>query len=475
MRLWLFAAVAVAFLGVMPAVAEETRVRTADDFHRTIKSARPGDRIVLANGPWRDVELVADAAGSIQAPITVQAETPGQVVISGNSRLRIAGSHVVVRGLRFQNAWHKTALVEFRHDSKRLAADCRLTDCEIADCHPPDPKSEFKYLSIYGRHNVVDHCRLQGKTNGGTTLVVWLGGDGGGGHHEIRLNHFGPRPELGRNGGETIRIGDSKTAHLSGNTIVEANLFEECNGETEVISNKSCDNIYRRNMFLRCSGTLTLRHGHRCRVEQNVFHGHKARGSGGVRIIGSDHVVINNRFERLEGDDYRSALCMMNGIPDSPASGYQPVERALVAHNTFFDCKRTILIGADNDHQDQVAPSDCLIANNLLISRRGPIVDVQTSPREISWLGNLCFGDGELGVDPGRGIQRLTRHPLRHADDHWTLYAESPAVDAAVKFLRIPKQDFHGRGRDDRPDVGCDEWSAKMPSQSAVIDAGPSF
>ena len=51
-----------------------------------------GDKIVLANGQWSDVELVADATGSPDAWITVEAEEPGKVIITGNSRLRIAGS-----------------------------------------------------------------------------------------------------------------------------------------------------------------------------------------------------------------------------------------------------------------------------------------------------------------------------------------------------------------------------------------------
>lgn len=453
--------------------AIETRVGTPDEFHGAIKTARPGDRIVLVSGRWQDVELVADAAGSSELPITIQAETPGQVVISGNSRLRIAGKHVVVQGLRFRNAWHNTALIEFRKDSKSLAADCRITDCELKDCHAPDPTSEFKYLSIYGRNNVVDHCRLQGKSSRGATLVVWLAeGDG---QHIIRQNHFGPRPELGRNGGETIRIGDSGTAHLSGNTIVEENRFEECNGETEAISNKSCDNIYRKNLFLRCSGTLTLRHGHRCRVEQNLFLGQQARGSGGVRIIGSDHVVINNYFERLEGDDYRSALCIMNGIPDSPSNGYQRVERAIVAHNTFVQCKRTIVIGADNDADSQVAPKDCLFANNLFVSRRGPIVDLKTEPQGLTWLGNLRFGDGPLGIETVRGIQRAEIHPLREIGEHWMIYADSPAVDRGEHFSSAPRHDLTGRNRDGDPDVGCDEWSAPMTPRNLLSDAGPSW
>ncbi len=456
MRTQMLTPALLALATVFPASGAETMVANVDEFHQSVKAARPGDVIILANGTWRDVELVADATGTPDSPIIIRAQEPGGVTISGDSRLRISGRHIVVSGLRFHKAWHKTALIEFRKDSKKLASDCRLTDCEIIDCDPPNAKDELKYLSIYGRHNFVDHCRLQGKTSRGATLVVWL--YEGGGQHSIRRNHFGPRPLLGQNGGETIRLGDSETAHLVGNTAVEGNLFEECNGETEAVSNKSCENVYRGNVFLRCSGTLTLRHGHRCLVERNLFLGEKARGSGGVRIIGSDHTVVNNYFEALEGDDYRSALCIMNGIPDSPANGYQPVERAIVAHNAFVECKRTIVIGADNDEKTQVPPNHCLFANNVIVSRRGPMIDLWPEATNIRWLGNRCFGLGELGIEEQPGVMRLDAAPLKRGQLRWTLYDGSPLVDAGDVHSVLPKSDLAGRVRDAAPDVGCDEW-----------------
>ncbi|MEO0875758.1 MAG: chondroitinase-B domain-containing protein, partial [Bacteroidota bacterium] len=47
----------------------------------------------------------------------------------------------------------------------------------------------------------------------------------------------------------------------SGYTIVEHNLFEDCDGDPEIVSVKSCDNIIRHNTFLASYGTLSLRHG----------------------------------------------------------------------------------------------------------------------------------------------------------------------------------------------------------------------
>ena len=72
-------------------------------------------------------------------------------------------------------------------------------------------------------------------------------------------------------------------------TVVENNLFEQCNGDVEIVSNKSGENVYRHNTFVECVGALTLRHGKGCVVEGNYFLGHLAPQTGGVRIIGEDH------------------------------------------------------------------------------------------------------------------------------------------------------------------------------------------
>jgi poly(beta-D-mannuronate) lyase len=274
-------------------------------------------------------------------------------------------------------------------------------------------------------------------------------------HHRIDQNFFGPREKLGKNGGETIRIGDSDTAHLSSHTLVENNCFEACNGEAEIISNKSCDNVYRYNTFLRCSGALTLRHGNGATVEGNYFLGQKARGTGGVRIIGERHRVINNYFSDLEGDDHRAALSLMNGFKDSPANGYAPVKDAVVAFNTFVNCKETIVVGLSEEDDPDVPPTDCLIANNLIVTRRIAI-DVRTEPVNCRWRGNLIEGD--VGVS-ARGISKVADLKLRRSGDIWVPADDSPARDSAVGRPAGVSDDIRGRRRGDPADVGCEELS----------------
>lgn len=372
----------------------------------------------MANGTWSDADLLFAAAGAEQRPITLRPETPGKVIITGASQLRLAGSYLVVEGLLFRDTTLDEVVV-FRRSSKEFAHYCRLTNCAIVDCNSMGKESS-RYVSLYGTHNRVDHCYLAGKKKLGTTLVVWVGD--GPNQHVIDRNHFGHRPELKKNGGETIRVGTSDVSMTSSKTLVETNYFEECDGETEIISNKSCDNTYRGNTFVRCAGALTLRHGNRCLVEGNYFLGQHAKRTGGVRIIGEDHRVVNNYFEGLEGDDARSAISLMAGLPNSPLSGYFQVKRATVAGNTVVDCKHPLVVGVtDKDTEPDLPPTDCTITKNLLVGRGREPIEQPIEAVRTKWIDNQVMTqiDGSLPREQNgliRPIAPMKYLPLGPAD-----------------------------------------------------------
>lgn len=162
-------------------------------------------------------------------------------------------------------------LFSFKKNTKFFANNCRLTNSTIS-YFKVTPGIKDHWVDIWGKNNRVDHNNFTGKTSTGTTLVVWLkGNEHIENNHRIDNNLFGFREELGENGGETIRIGTSTNSMKSSKTIVERNVFASCNGEIEIISNKSGDNIFRDNLFVGSKGTLTLRHGNNALVERNVF------------------------------------------------------------------------------------------------------------------------------------------------------------------------------------------------------------
>ena len=190
----------------------------------------PGDTIILTNKIWHDADILFKKNGTAANPITLRAQTPGHVILSGSSRLRISGRWLVVEGLRFQNGYvTNNEVIQFRENSSSLATNCVMTNCAIVDYSPPlpaDPLTDYKWISIYGISNRLDNCYFSGKTNMGATTVVGLTGQTNEfNRNVIRRNFFGHRPVLGVNGGETIRIGVGAVSYVSSTDSGGGKLF----------------------------------------------------------------------------------------------------------------------------------------------------------------------------------------------------------------------------------------------------------
>lgn len=434
-------------------------VTNVGELNGAVDATRPGDVITMANGIWSDAFIFFETDGVEGDSIRLQAETPGEVILDGMSVLRIAGDYLVVDGLRFEGGAIPTGhVIQFRNGSNH-ANHSRLTNSTVVDYNPPSDATEYKWVSVYGRHNRVDHNFFAGKTHDGTTLVVWLDDPPNDApvHHRIDHNHFGHRPVLGKNGGETIRIGTSHRSMQDANVTVEYNLFHENDGEAEIISNKSGDNVFRYNTFLESGGALTLRHGNGALVEGNFFIGRGKRDSGGVRIIGEDHVVINNYFESLDGSSMKTALTIMNGVPNSPLNRYFQVKNAVVAFNTFVNNRYNIYLGAGADSERTLPPENVAFANNVVLSDgRKDIVRQADAPVDMTWTGNVMYG-GDLGIEDPGGIA-FVDPMLAEADDGlWRPESGSPLIDAAVEEFPAVKFDVDGQEREDVRDIGADE------------------
>ncbi len=358
---------AIAVLSIRPAPAREYRV-TLDSVAAALETARPGDRIVVEEGTYRDMELKWRGAGAEGKPVRIEAATPGGVVIGGASTLRIAGRWLEISGFDFRDGYAPSgSVIEFRC-GREVADDCRLTECVVEGYNPVRRDQAYSYVLLFGRRNRVDHCTLTGKLNLGVTLIVMLNEPRSQqNHHRIDHNWFGPRPVYGSNGAETIRVGTSQQAYTSSNTLIEENLFDRCNGEVEVVSIKSSDNVIRRNVFFESEGVLALRHGDRNTVEENLFVGHGKRNTGGIRIVNAGHKVRRNTLVGIAGGRFFSALALMNAVPNSLPNRYCLVEDVEVTDNTFIDCSN-IEFGTGKDLERTLAPERVLFARNTIVN-----------------------------------------------------------------------------------------------------------
>ena len=364
--------------------SERIMVSNTDELEEAIANAQPGAEIVMANGEWNDIQIKFMGFGTEDEPITLRAETQGQVFIQGESDLKLGGEYLVVDGLYFTNgASPSRSVIQYYVNDDTLANNSRVTNCVIKNFNKPQRNKTDLWVLFKGRNNQLDHCYLAGKSNRGPTIRVDLEGNQSiNNYHKINNNHFGPRPPKGGPGAETMQIGTSSTSMSPSYTQVYNNLFDRCSGEVEVISSKSNFNEFRNNVFYKSEGSLVTRHGNYCTIDGNYFIGDEdSPHVGGVRLIGTGHWVTNNYFYKLRGEIFRAPIAVMNGIPRSSINRYIQVTDVNVAYNTFVNCVSPwqFGIGSNVDQRDVLPPSEIrsltpvrtLVANNIIYNGQG--------------------------------------------------------------------------------------------------------
>lgn len=347
---------------------------------------QPGDKVVMKSGEWKSQLINFKAKGTAEKPITLVAETKGNVILSGNSNLKIDGEWLVVDGLSFKNGFSlKDDVVIF----SKTTSNSRLTNTSIENYNPSDKTIDYKWISLYGKNNRVDHCSISGKTHQGTTLVVWL--DNKANYHKIDHNYFGPRPDLGANGGETIRIGTSTYSMNDSYTTVEHNIFDKCNGEMEIISIKSGYNKILNNLFYECVGTVTFRHGNNSEVSNNYIIGNNVANTGGIRIIGENQKVLGNYLYKVVGTTLRAAISIMNALEKPKLNEYWQVKNALVQDNIIVSPREAFVLGSGKDVTKTLAPDGVNISNNYIINPTTLLV-AQDQPTNLTMQNNQVDG-----------------------------------------------------------------------------------
>ncbi|WP_282118092.1 chondroitinase-B domain-containing protein [Maribacter aquivivus] len=393
------------------AINNTITVNDITELNTAISEAKPGDDIVMANGDWKDVNIKFVAYGKEKSPITLRAETPGEVLITGTSDLKLAGEYLNVNGLTFTDGSSpSSAVIDFGISEDSVANHCKITNSAIIDFNKAQRNQTDLWVLFKGRHNELDHCYIAGKSNRGPTVRIDLAGNNSiKNYHKITNNYFGPRPPKGGPSAETIQLGNSFTSMAPSYTLVENNFFDHCNGEVEIISSKTNFNEFRNNVFYKSEGSLVTRHGNYCIIDGNVFIGDEnSEQIGGIRLIGTGHWVTNNYFYNLNGKTFRSPLAVMNGIPKSPLNRYLQVTDVVVANNSWVNCESPwqFGVGSNIDQKDilpkseirSATPIRTIVANNLIYNEKGdkqPIVE-HDSINGIDFKSNVINNQGVM-------------------------------------------------------------------------------
>jgi poly(beta-D-mannuronate) lyase len=367
-----------------------------DIIAKALPTATPGDVLVIADGTYRDQVLEWRGKGSAERPVLVRAATPGGVIFSGQSSLLIDGEHLIVEGLLFTDGFAPGKEAISISGSRNT-----LRHCVVASYNPPPSGSdrEDKWLALRGQDHRVEHCTFYNKTSPSVTVTVWRK-EGQLDRHTLYRNHFHTRPKGSTgNGFETIRIGTSDTTGGDSQCVIEGNRFFACDGEMEIISVKSDNNLISENSFVECAGTITLRHGDGSTISRNVIAGKLKKETGGIRVYGARHQILENVIIGTTGRA-DGAIALMCGEQNPEPSGYQPVVGAIVRGNLLVANKGPALeLAAEFDESKRpVLPRQSVVdANTLSGENQATLVSGLNRPGiGVGWTRNQIFMNNQV-------------------------------------------------------------------------------
>lgn len=456
-----------------------------------IRNANAGTTITLANGSWNNLQLVINKEGTATKPITIQAETPNQVFIEGNSNVELGGNYIIFKGFVFQNASNLvasddriTSLISLRAHGNNCN-NCTVTNIKIDHYNGTDVQKTaiFKWILVYGSFNEISYSSFIGK-NGRGSIINDNRSDNLEDYHKIHHNYFASRKAVGvvnnLNDQDAIRIGTSTTSMSDSFTEVYDNFFYDWEGEVEIISNKSGKNKYYNNTFKNYSGTLTLRHGNGCEVFDNFFLADNRIFSGGIRVIGENHKIYNNYIESINAlkpngsrTKTTGAINITNGRPNSELNGYFQVKNLIAVNNTFVNCDYGIRIGTQVNATLTLAPDNITLSNNLMLNTSRNAFEFITNPTASKYEGNITQnGSWDLinGINKNKTV---TSNLLAAGTDFYRITSKSSAIDASVGSYPFLGKDLLGGNRIAAVDAGAEEFGANgIKTPYKISDVG---
>lgn len=464
---------------LITATASSKVVDFTDSFTKVFSSLAPGSVTEFADGTYTSqggIKLVGKK-GALESPIVFRAQHRGKAIIAGGAGFIFKEcEHLVLEGFVFENdADQQCVQLENCHH-------VRVTRNAFHPIERAKPRHWEHWVTVDGAssgENRIDHNFFGRKVNRGSPVFV-RGDDVAlvcSQHDRIDHNHF--RDVVfanGENGHETIRTGgnDLGASGQSSFTLIEENLLEHCNGEDELMSLKSSDNIVRNNTVLNCRGAICMRLGNRSTASGNfIIATEEGPAFGGIKLFGFEHRVFNNYFAGLTGRRHEAPLALVPGMHETPTTENigkkyddntaTPPTRCWIAFNTWVDCSPLQMGFEKEDKKWKQLPKDCVFINNLVVRTR-------SMPTPLVTLGlvlDLNAHDNLASiVDPAPATEwsrwfRFADPLMQQVEGSsrlWRLTAQSPAIGNAAKDVTKITDDIFGHARKDLPDIGAEDF-----------------
>ncbi len=459
-------------------------IHTTEALVQVLPLLQPGDEVILASGEYSNAGvLLLESSGTPDSPIVIRADRMNGVVFTGELRMKISGSHIVLKGLRFENCrvqpsderW--TSLIVSRNETRNI----RISGCQFISCEAErreNGSTKGALLNLHGDQHRVDHnvfYDIQGVILGvrGDTDQMKKRIKG-----EVRIDHNlfrdSTRWRKEAQQGEAIFMGSGfshyRTQPLG--AVIEFNVFDQAIGDThgEIITVKASQNIIRNNVFahgpkawFEGGAHLSIRHSDETLVEQNLFYNLGC----GIWLTGRNHIIRNNIFHEIDfagmyfpsgnlkavEDDVAVIMVDHERVVMSEPDSYSFITKeygavnwaaqsCLIEQNTFSDLKKFAFYMRDNVKADRgfIPPAENRIQGNLFHVLKqiepAPLMHVD-QPELNTFQDNLFLIPEEVNLRPQGDTSRVVRPGEDSQTDMWMeleLPRGEPGYGAKIPF-----------------------------------------
>jgi hypothetical protein len=213
-----------------------------------------------------------------------------------------------------------------------------------------------------------------------------------------------------------------------------------------------------------------------------------------MRIYGTDHVIVNNYFEGLNGTKWDAPITLTQGDAIEGSSTdltkHYRAERVFIGYNTLVNNDQGIEIGFTNNNNYTKTVSEVTIANNLITSNRNSlvkIVDGKDQGSAITWSNNLMYPTGAATLISGgtsttlsNSSQVIVENPNLLFDNATSTWRTSATTALYVNTLNTVNtttttlnEEIEGKSRPSTSNPGAHHYSIEsvryMPMVAATV------
>lgn len=336
------------------------------------------DTIFISDTLVNDLRLTLSYNG--RKPLVILPSSPGGVIVSGNSSIRINESrNLILSNFYFHKSTSKTLI------NIVSSKDVTLNNNYFDSCGRSATGGSLIRIADGSSRNFVSGNTFDSSRSLGIVIMTSNESDKRNQFNRISNNIFVNVPDVNAiypnsngNGLESILIGrgipEGRWWKL--NTHIYHNLFQNIVGDgAEIISVKSSGNEIYGNTFLDNPSGLTIRYGNSNVVKDNIFIDTKS----GIRSFGRQHLIQGNIFSGGDFGVQLPAATLSSDVFLDSTNTYFQSDRVKIEGNFFVGQNRSaIVIGNSASKARSVFPNSISVSDNtaVLQSVSSKFVDV---------------------------------------------------------------------------------------------------